>query len=296
MKKTTLLLTLLLSGCGASGVVKDANSDIYTISASQSWATGGWNLASTQATTKAQEFCKSAGKAFFLNNEKRDGVPGWTLLTTTIKFSCGQDIAGLHKVALSDCSNDMKSEQLDPIREKVELMRMSNDDSPPFGIATNNSFPTEKERDAIAKWAKIREGCVKRDNDIILSAPKPSNPLQAAFYEQILAFRKQVTSRVGELIVALYQSKLTYGEFAQKRYEMVSNIQASERDYRSSVLLSDRDAQFKAQQLAQQQQSNNLAAWSTYMQSVNSRQPQTVHLQTNCTTSKVGNNSTTNCF
>ena len=34
----------------------------------------------------------------------------------------------------------------------------------------------------------------------------------------------------------------------------------------------------QAQQLAQQQFANSLAAWFTYMQAVNARQPQTVHI------------------
>ncbi len=59
--------------------------------------------------------------------------------------------------------------------------------------------------------------------------------------------------------------------------------------------MADRDAQMRAEQIAQQQLQNNLSAWSSYMQSVNARQPQTINLKSNCTTSKIGNVVTTNC-
>jgi len=44
---------------------------------------------------------------------------------------------------------------------------------------------------------------------------------------------------VSELIVAVYQAKLTYGEFAQKRYEIARDTPAAERQYREAVLIAD---------------------------------------------------------
>ena len=131
------------------------------------------------------------------------------------------------------------------------------------------------------------------------------NALQDAFAEKSKSYAQQINAQVGALIVALYQSKVTYGEFAQKRYEMVAAIVNAQQDYKAALLQQDRDLQMKAEQMALQKQQNNILAWSTYMQSVNARQPQ-AQVQTiqplptnrnsiNCTTNRIGNTINTNC-
>ena len=112
---------------------------------------------------------------------------------------------------------------------------------------------------------------------------------------------KEAAARVGQLIVALYQQKLTFGEFAQKRYEITREAASAEQEFRRSTQLADQQRQMQAQQLAQQQFQNNLIAWSAYMQSVSARQAQTVHLDgsirapTHCISQQVGNTVSTNC-
>ena len=59
---------------------------------------------------------------------------------------------------------------------------------------------------------------------------------------------------------------------------LVATLQEAERQYRQSMQLADQQQRMQAQQLAEQRFQSNLAAWSIYMQSVNARQPQTVHL------------------
>jgi hypothetical protein len=201
----------------------------------------------------------------------------------------------------AQCISDMQSSDLDPIRDKVELSRTSTDTPPPFQIASNDTFPTPSERQVIAKWATIRDECIKRAN-ATSHIPPSATPLQIAFLQQDRAFSVEVTGRVGELILALYQARLTYGEFAQKRYEIGRDGAAAERQFRTATLIADHDRQVQAQQLAQQQFQNNLIAWSTYMQAVNARQPQTVHLEgsvrvkTNCTSQQLGTFVSTDCY
>ncbi len=96
--------------------------------------------------------------------------------------------------------------------------------------------------------------------------------------QQDRSFGQAASAKVGDLIVALYQEKLTYGEFARKRYEITRDAADAERQYRQSTQLADQQQRMQAQQLAQQQFANSLAAWSTYMQAANARQPQTVHI------------------
>jgi len=192
--------------------------------------------------------------------------------------------------AQAECSQEMQAPDFDAIRTKIELFRADADAPPPFAIASNDSFPTPAERQTIAKWATVRDNCIKRLTAI---QPLVSNALQAALVQQDRSFGTEVAGRVGELIVALYEGKLTYGEFAHKRYEIGRDGAAAERQFRAAALVADHERQLQEQQLAQQQFQNNLLAWSSYMQAVNARQPDTVHL--NCLSSQMGNFVSTHC-
>ena len=201
----------------------------------------------------------------------------------------------------AQCKSSYLIPELDTIRGKVELFRDTFDGPPPFEIAVNDTFPNEVEYIAIAKWAMLREECDKRF-DAVSTIPPTATPLQVAFLQRDRAFSKEAGARVGDLIVALYQQRLTYGEFAKKRYEITRDAAAAERQFREATLLADQGRQVQAQQMAQQMFQNNLATWSAYMQSVNARQPQTVHVdgsvrvQTNCNSQRLGNMVSTNCY
>jgi hypothetical protein len=45
-----------------------------------------------------------------------------------------------------------------------------------------------------------------------------ATPLEESFIRQEIAFGSEAEAKVSELAVSLYQLKLTYGEFAQRRY------------------------------------------------------------------------------
>jgi len=182
-------------------------------------------------------------------------------------------IKGEQAASQTQCLQELATPELDPIRRKVELSRNMTDGPPPFEIASNDAFPADSERVVIAKWATLRDACVKR-SQALLATPPSSNAAQAAFFQQDISFSIDVSAQVGKLIVALYQQKLTYGEFAQKRYEIGSQASAAELVFRQSAI--DRDHQRQMQ--AQQQFANSLAVWATYMQAVEARQPQTVNI------------------
>ena len=215
----------------------------------------------------------------------------------------GAQIADIRKqlqAAAKQCEMDMKSPDLDLIRSKVELFRAVDEAPPPFEIASNDTFPTPGDRRVIAEWASIRDECLRRRNAISY-IPASATPLQATVLQQLHAFSDEAAGRVSELIIDLYQAKLTYGEFAQKRYEIAKAQATAERQFRESALVADQQRQVEAQQLAQQQFQNNLVALNAYMQSVSARQPQTVYLQgnvnikANCTSQKLGSFVNTSC-
>lgn len=209
---------------------------------------------------------------------KKNGVP-----TPQEQFKAAS------QVAEAACSREMQAPEFYALRSKVELFR-TPDAPPPFAIASNDSFPTSEDRPLIAKWATVRDNCIKRQTTI---QPPSSNALQAALVQEDRSFATEVSGRISELIVALYEGKLTYGEFAQKRYEIGRDGAAAERQFRAAALAADHERQLQEQQLAQQQFQNNLLAWSAYMQAVNARQPDTVHLS--CLSSQVGNFVSTRC-
>ena len=176
-----------------------------------------------------------------------------------------------------ECRSEMlAATDLDPIRNKVELYKQISDGPPPFDIASNDTFPTDKERPLIAKWASIRDSCVERQ-EAWLVLPTSANTQLVAVLQQEVSIFKEATANIGELIVSLYQQKLTYGEFAQKRHWISSQASAAELAYRRSVL--DRDEQRRLQ--ARQQFANALTAWGSYIQAVEARQPRTVYIDGN---------------
>jgi len=260
--------------------------------------------------------CSSVG--FGLANHPGDcamGIPWADCLPGTAGYSNGggkihkeeaqqqQDaVSAPLKSAADQCREDAQSPALDPIRSKVELIKSDPNMSPPFEVATNEAFPSESERPVIAAWAKIRESCTQRMSSLPRLLPSAS-PLQVTTDRKARELELGVSAEVNKLIVALYQQKMTYGEFAQRRYEIGRDGAKALTDFKQSVLLADRDHQEKAQQVAQDQYNAKLAAWSAYNQSVAARQPQTVRLinsppiptSVNCTSYRTGNMFNTNC-
>jgi hypothetical protein len=269
-------ILVLLSGCGTTDV-KETSPSTYTVSAQYGSLNGSWERAREDAVAKAREFCAAKRQTYSFINAQQSGVLGFSPQRSTITFSCGPDTAALVKSANSECKEQLQVSDLDPIRSKVELYRDSWESAVPFAIATNDAFPTQEERGVIAKWATLREECVKRGT-AAFSMPPSATALQVTQIQQDRSFGQAVSARVGDLIVSLYQQKLTYGEFAKKRYEITRDAAEAERQYRQSTQLADQQQRMQAQQLAEQRFQSSLAAWSIYMQGVNARQPQTVHL------------------
>jgi hypothetical protein len=185
---------------------------------------------------------------------------------------------------------------LDPLRDKIQFGRKL-DSQPPFQYASLDSFPTAAERPLIARWATLRDACIERERAVNPIAPN-ATPLDESFIRQEMAFGSEAEAKVGELVVSLYQQKLTYGEFAQRRYAIGKAAVDAGRQYREARMAQDQERQLQAQQLASQQFANSMNAWANYMQAVNAHQPQTVHLTSSsvhCTSTSLGNTVNTNC-
>jgi hypothetical protein len=193
------------------------------------------------------------------------------------------------------CETDFATPELNPIRHKIEFMR-PQDAAPPFEFASLDQFPTTAEQPLIAKWATLRDECIKRAHSVSVVPPN-ATPIDTTYIQQEQSYTSEAEARVSELIVALYQQKVTYGEFAQRRYEIGRTASDAQRQYREARQIQDQNQQLQARQNASQQFANNLSAWANYMQAVNARHPQTVHLSTSlhCTSTQLGAFTNTNC-
>ncbi len=193
------------------------------------------------------------------------------------------------------CADAMRSAELDPIRHKVELDRAHDDLPPPFEVSVNNSFPGEADRPVIARWASLRDACLRRARAALV-VPPTASPLQAAYLEQRWSYRAESAARLSELIVGLYEAKLTYGEFAQKRYEIDAATLAAERQFDQASAAADQQRQIQLAREAREDFQVKLKAWALYNQALKDRTPQTVGLHGTCTTSRtLGNQIQTVC-
>jgi hypothetical protein len=182
-----------------------------------------------------------------------------------------QDLRASQRAATEQCWADMSTPELDPLRSKVEIPKKIPDAAPPFSILANDTFPDEVDRSLILKWAALRDVCIARVVKT-LSVPAHADINLQLVLQAEYSVVKGSGEGLDELLVALYHQKLTYGEFAKKRYELGRDeVEALHAIQQSAA---DRDEARRAQ--AQQQFANTLTAWSAYMQAVNARQPQSL--------------------
>jgi hypothetical protein len=114
------------------------------------------------------------------------------------------------------CDADMATSDLDPLREKIQFSRKL-DSPPPFHYASLDSFPAPADRLLIAKWAPLRDACIEREH-AVNTIPPNATPLDESFIRQEMSFGSESEAKVSELVVSLCEQKLTFGEFARRRY------------------------------------------------------------------------------
>jgi len=186
-------------------------------------------------------------------------------------------IADTYKATKEECKASYATPELDPIRRKVELWRDAGDDPLPFEIAANDSFPTSEDRPVIAKWASLRDECIRR-LEAVAYIPPGANQTQITMVNTLRSLGQQVTGNVTELMICLYQQKLTYAEYGRKVYELgkaqgAFNLALTQAG--STPTLSQQ--QVADLQAAQQQFTDTLDAFGKYVHTVSARKPKSVH-------------------
>jgi hypothetical protein len=173
---------------------------------------------------------------------------------------------------MEPCRDDPAVRDLDPIRAKADLFRTPADGPPPSRVALNDSFATDSEQAAIAKWIRLRNRCGAR-MAIPRTVPPSLNAPEAASLQQGLALARMFQASVGRLIRGLYLQELTYGEFARKRFEFTGDAVALLAEMQEAGRAAD-DARLG--QTVRQLLYLRLT-WYTYLQRLDARRPHSVH-------------------
>ncbi len=175
---------------------------------------------------------------------------------------------------MEPCKDDPAVRDLDPIRAKADLFRTVADGPPPSAVALNDSFATDTEQAAIAKWIRLSNRCGARIAVPRAVAPTLNAP-EAASLHLGLALARLFQMSAGHLIHGLYFQQLTYGEFARKRFEFTRDAVALMSEIQEAGRAAD-DARLG--QTVRQLLYLRLS-WNTYLQRLDTRQPRSVHIR-----------------
>jgi len=176
-----------------------------------------------------------------------------------------------------DCAADMGRAGLDALRPKVEFIR-DPDAPPPAAIADNDTFPSDAELPLIARWAGVRSACLARTERTAGQAPATVGEalVLATFLGDL---RHEISARIGALIDVLAAQKLTYGEFARRRFEIGREGVYAEQRFRQALAATGSDAQLKATVAqAATDRAQREARWRAYLDGVAARAPNSVRL------------------
>src|SRR5579862_619967 len=124
--------------------------------------------------------------------------------------------AGKSAAMANACAARMKASELDPIRNKVELVKDPPDGPVAFTILTNGNTPAGPEQEAIGAWAKLIEECQTAARPLLDNAPVPPEAT-ASEVEKLKGYITDAWIEGAKLRVALYNGQLTYAEYASKR-------------------------------------------------------------------------------
>src|SRR5215510_9643689 len=219
----------------------------------------------------------------------------WTAILMT---GCAQMNAQSQRAALERevadvrqrCEALMSDPALNPIRDKVGLY---GPDHQTFAMRTNTEYASAAEKPVIALWAQKRDQCEVMNRPIWAKAPV-----------QMAAVTNATKQVVDSMIAELYVGNITYGELANRRAKNAAEYRTTLANIQQALAVHNQQAQFQAQQLANQA----IANWNTQMQTQAlqqmQRQTQTQALQPmlrqsnsiNCTSNQIGSSTYTNCY
>jgi Skp family chaperone for outer membrane proteins len=135
------------------------------------------------------------------------------------------------------------------IKDKVSLVGAGEQT---FSMLVDNSKPTTEEQKALLIWGNKRDVCfkeVRKALDAQGTAPAIKNVLTSGSH----------TAQM--LLIDLYNGKLTYAEFANRRQDLTQVINEAIANIQSELQKQSAEAKARADQLALQAQQNMISAY-----------------------------------
>jgi hypothetical protein len=220
-------------------------------------------------------------------------------LTAILMTGCAQMNAQRQRAAVEQemadlrqrCESLMADPALNPIRDKVAFYYTGEQQT--FAMRTNTDYASAEEKPVIALWAQKRDQCEVMHRPVLAKVPVQ--------FGAVMNASKQV---VDSMIAELYLGHITYGELANKRAKNFAEFRTTLANIQQALAIQNQQAQFQAQQLANQAIANWNAQVQTQALQQMQRQMQTQALQPmqrqsnsiNCTSNQLGSSTYTNCY
>lgn len=219
LKKYVLsfLMILGLVGCGA--ILERGVGDNIIVT-----ATGdNVEIATRKANEKADSYCGQKNqKAVYIRGTTREQ---WDpRFVAEMVYQCGQDTKKLVADNNQKCKDAANTSDLDPIRHKVQLIGSV---TPTASMLSDDSYATDEEKSAIAKWIKLREICIEQDKLI------RSKQIKVGLIPELDSLNEKRILFFNQLVFALYEEKITFSQFARKRQEINENLDSVYREVNS---------------------------------------------------------------
>jgi hypothetical protein len=123
---------------------------------------------------------------------------------------------------MADCQQQELAPEFDFIRSRVN-MSVAGAEPAPFMLASTD-FPGPAERIAIARWSEIRDTCSQRAFALMNVAPMGfSQPM----WDQVVEIVRQDAENQHELMMALVNGEIPYGQFVEEQTRIAVRQQAA---------------------------------------------------------------------
>jgi hypothetical protein len=296
MKPITIaLVNLLFVGCASptKNPVTPLNDGSYLIHQEDHAGIFG-SLSELRASVDKQvnEFAQKEGKEVVVVSDAQKPVgntPGaWAWYEKKFRLIDPKE----KQAALSCFDGVKKNPSLQIIADKVGLGGVQDQT---FTMLSNSNLATESERKAIGLYGDLCQKCNSQIEKYTQQLGWPTS---------LTALNKATNSAGSNILIALYEAKMTYGEYAKLRQELSNNHDTAMANIEAEIKRNATDAHEKAQmianqtaiaqaQIAQANASNTAAA----AMMINATKPIPIRNNNlNCTSQVIGNNVNTNCY
>jgi hypothetical protein len=164
------------------------------------------------------------------------------------------DITAAFAAMQAQCAAEVKSPEIDPIRDKINFEGDAR--SPPVRLLVLKDKPTPREAQALLAWGAAREKCMKYFHAGIAALPLPPSMDPEIKERAKLGLNNVVDNafRGGNyLTAALYEKKLTYGEFNKQRADLTAKLVAEHTAWVEAWVNQDKASTLQKAAVAQQQ-------------------------------------------